>query len=366
MVVMPRTFTIPKQTLPYLVGQKLIQAKLRDGFVNKTWGEYFSYISDKMDINLQPTAQDGVQAATETLFPMWMNNFAENLPYIRSDSAHFISELAAPTVTDKPDGSAIVLGRGPSVFNHNHLELLATAIKNGYKGKIVASDGILIDCLEHGITPDLVVTVDGSILIKKWYDHPLVQGLNVALSLTVNNEVYQTCINHDCTVHWYLPQFDLSFAKESITKVIQEVTKTKHNPKGLVKITLGGNSGSASWVFAAHIFKRSPVCLIGIDFGYPEGTPLRNTPYFSSMIRQASDIEYAYKEVYHPTFKTKAFIDMAFESYKNTFLRLQLMPDLEPWYSKAGGTINATEGGTLFGPKIKCMTFQNFLDKYKT
>jgi len=28
-------------------------------------------------------------------------------------------------------------------------------------------------------------------------------------------------------------------------------------------------------------------------------------------------------------------------------------------------TINATEGGAIFGERIKCMTFKQFLDRYK-
>jgi hypothetical protein len=362
---MPKTFVIPKQTLPWLAGRKLHAMKIRDGFENKTWGEYFTFLVDKMDITLQPTMTTAIQAGTEQLFPMWMKNFAENIPYIRSEKSHSISELAVPAVVDKPEHSAIVIGRGPSVFQHKHLEVLADAkAKGNYAGLVVASDGILLECLKEGIIPDLTVSVDGSTLIKKWYDDPLVDSrLKVALPVTIDNSVYQTCIDHGCTVYWFVPQFDFYYAKESVTKVMRLMTRTPKNPDGLVMTSLGGNSGAAAWVFAAFVLKCSPVCLIGIDFGYPENTKLVDTPYYSSMIQQPVDVDVAYDEIYHPYFKTKAHIDGVFTGYKETFLNLQ--NTVEAWYIKAGGTINATEGGCLYGQGIKCMPFKEFLEKFK-
>ncbi len=362
---MPNMFTIPKQEIPYLVGRKLVAAKIKDGFEDKSWAEYFTFLVNKTDITLQPNLGTALEEGAKHLFPMWMKNFAENVQYIRLPESHSISELAAPAVTATPKHSAIVIGRGPSVWSHKHLEMLGEAKSRGrYKGLVIASDGMLVECLKHNISPDLTVSVDGSILIKQWYDHPLVTSeLQVALPATIDNAVYKTCIEHGCQIFWFMPMFDMHHAKESITKVMRAMTETPQHPDGLVMTSLGGNAGSAAWVFASFILKCAPVGLIGIDFGYPEGTKLQNTPYFSSMISKPADIVDMYEEVYHPIFKTRAYIDSVFTHYKEAFLGLQ--SSLEPWYLKAGGTINCTEGGCLWGRGIKCLPFKEFLSKYR-
>jgi hypothetical protein len=358
-------FIIPKQKLPYLTGRKLHAAKIKDGFENRSWAEYFIYLSSKADITLQPNLDSQLEAAAEHLFPLWMANFAENVRYIRDESAKSISQLASPEVVEKPLHSAVVIGRGPSVFNHEHLSVLADAQrKSEFKGLVVASDGMLIECLKHGIVPDLTVSVDGSHIIRKWYDNELVDSkVHVALPVTIHNSVYQECVKRGVTVYWYLPMFDLFIAKESITKVLRAMTATAKNPDGFVMTSVGGNSGTAAWVFAAFILKCSPVALIGIDFGYPEGTKLLDTPYYSAMITQPVDVSASYDEVYHPVFKTKAHIDNVFKHYREAFLSLQYF--VKPWYSMSGGTVNCTEGGTLFGVGVRCMKFAEFLAERK-
>src|SRR3990167_10146463 len=45
----------------------------------------------------------------------------------------------------------IVIGAGPSIFEKNHLELLA---KSNYNGTLLITDKMLKPCLDAGITPD--------------------------------------------------------------------------------------------------------------------------------------------------------------------------------------------------------------------
>jgi hypothetical protein len=71
----------------------------------------------------------------------------------------------------------------------------------------------------------------------------------------------------------------------------------------------------------------------------------------------------AYKEFYHPTFRQKAYTDLVFYHYRQAFLSLQ--QSVKRWFRMYGGTINCTEGGTLFGPGIKCMRFSEFLEEFK-
>ena len=376
---MPKTFVIPKQTLPYIAGRKLHAMKIRDGFENKPWANYLVYLANKGEIAIRPTSQTIIEQGTaETLLPIWEENFSVNLPYIKNgdstvvqhatgDEGHTIAEIATSEVKGNPEHSAIVVGRGPSIFKHKHLEILADAKKNGtYTGLIVATDGMLLECLQRNILPDLTVSVDGSPIIKQWYDNVLVKKygdkLKIALPATINNSVYKTCVTNGCHVYWYIPMLDAYLYNESLTRIMRALTKTPNNPNGLTMCSLGGNAGSAAWVMSSQVLKCAPVCLIGIDFGYPEGTKLADTCYYSTMIQNSIQVQEMYGEIYHPFFKTKAYIDRVFDHYRQAFRDLQSQSP--PWFQPAGGTINCTEGGTLWGHGIKCMRFADFLSKY--
>lgn len=365
--------------LSYIVGRKLLKKKQVDGFADKTLEEYIQFLVK--DTHLSPNAHDFVEAGTGTLLDLWMKNFADNLPYVRFGNnlkmtlgefkTNNLSELAAesPTFDVPPKGTAIVIGRGPSIFNHKHLDLLAEKIHNGeYRGIICCSDGMLIECLKKEIIPDLTTTVDGSPIITKWFDHELVAKygpkIKVALNVTSNHQVYELLQRMGCQVYWFNPLFDDWRSNESWTKIQRLMTKSQFQEKPLQAVTAGGNTGTCAWVMALSLFKRAPVALIGIDFGYPEGTNLEETPYFSSVMEGNSPValKYAYTPVYHPFFKTNALIDMVFNHYRESFLTLNIQT--QPWFKKWGGTINCTEGGTLFGSELQCMKFSDFLEKY--
>lgn len=388
-----KRYVLPRIKLPYLIGRKFFLMKDRDGFGDRTWEDYLAFLINRENIKLTPTVGEQISnQTTEHLLGMWMNNLALNLPFIRygdklelkeaDGRGHSIAELAENTIPQiggpPPKSSAIVIGRGPSVFknrygkNGNHLDLLAKHIKQKlYSGKIFTTDGMLIECLKKNIVPDFTISVDGSPIIKKWYDHPLVKKygskIKAILPATINHEVYKTCVKNKTQVFWFNPMMDIVQRIESLTRLIMLLTKTQKNPKGLVSSQGGGNSGSAAWIMALELLKLSPICVIGLDLGYPEGTKLEDTPYFSSYAGKLREspglISKVYIQVYHPYFRTKATFDAVFYHYRQTFLEMQ--KGTQPWFRHYGGTINASEGGTLFGPNIKCMTFKEFLDKYK-
>ena len=367
-----------KISLPPLTYRKLFKKKQQDGFEDKSIGDYVAYLV--RDIRLNDTVRDFVQEGTlNTLLPLWMQNFSDNLPYIRFGNnlimktkkydCHNLAELAnpEPTLDNPPLHSAIVIGRGPSLFKNKHLEMLSKAVNSGkFKGIICASDGILIECLKHGVLPNLTTTVDGSPIIKKWYDHPLVRKygskLNIALSTTTNHEVYEIVKKANCNIFWFQPMFDDPMNIEGWTKIQRLMTISKFNTKPLQTISVGGNTGATSWVMATSLFKCAPTALIGMDMSYPEGTKLEDTPYYSSIINNKIPLTTAYKEVYHPFFKTKAHIDAVFTGYRESFLEFQSKSPL--WYHHYGGTKNCSEGGSLWGAGIECMRFADFLSKY--
>ncbi len=394
----------PKTKIDYWTFRKLRALKSR-AVGDKSWEEYFKYLT--RDVDLEPSIHERVQEGTQlTLLQDWMENFANNLPFIRygdqailsypenyhqqsmadilvysplfefepeyANAKGEITEKNGTKIKNAPQSSAVVVGRGPSLFKNKHLEMLADAQRKGeYKGIVVCSDGGFIPCLEAGVDVHTVVTVDGSPVIKKWFDHPLVREhgskINWIVSVTINHEVYQVGRNAGLKTYWFNPMFDDWRQNESWTRLQRLLSRTDRFMRGIPGGNSGGNSGSCAWVMAMSLLKRAPIALIGIDFGYPEGTPLEQTQYYSSMLQQAKGdvriIKEAYKEFYHPTFKTKAFVDLVFYHYRQAFLSLQ--EDLPLWYKAYGGTVNCTEGGTLFGQGIRCISFKQFLGENK-
>lgn len=400
-----RSVTFPATKVDYWTFRKLRALKVRDvGF--RGWADWFKHIS--RDVNLEPTLAERVQEGTrQVLLQTWMHNFGDNMPNVRyGDHAQYsipedykqtsildlveylpmfeddpdydkikdvreIGEIEGMKVKNPPLSSAIVVGRGPSLFQHGHLQMLHEAIEKGeYKGMVIASDGGLIPCLENGVVPDVVVSVDGAPTIKKWFDHPLVHqyGKNIKwiASVTIHHSVYLAGRAAGMTVYWFMPTFDDWRQIESWTRLERLLSTTPEYPNGIPAMNSGGNAGAAAWIVAMEIFKRSPIALIGIDFGYPEGTPIEQTHYYDKMLEEAKGdvnlIKKAYPQFYHPTFKTKAYVDFIFYHYRQAFIQMQKETAL--WYRLYGGTVNCTEGGTLFGYGIKCMTFKDFLEKW--
>lgn len=341
--------------------KKLRKKKVENGFKEKSWREWLAFLV--RDVRLVDRVADQIMKNTgKTLRALWMRNFGDNLPLIKKNCLT-LRDLA----TDNPDGSAIVVGAGPSIWNHNHLELLA---KSGYDGCIIACDKMLVPLLKHEIIPEVVVSVDGHpTLVAKFYDHPLVRKygskIKVVLHGTVAKNVPEACKRAKMPIHWFLGISD-ACTENSTTVAMLWMTASKRNPTGIVSMTSGGNTGTASWVLAWHVLKKNPVALVGFDFGYPEGTPLTETPYYSTFMDLDPDPTIAalkaqqyYEQFYHPVFKTKVLMCPVFKAYRQYFYELLDMtpPQLT--------TVNCTEGGSLYHRRLKYMKFKDFLIKRK-
>jgi hypothetical protein len=411
-----RYMYIPRTKVDYWTFRKLRALKSRVVGA-KGWDEWFKYLA--RDVNIEPSLHERVMYGTfKVLMQTWMHNFGDNILNIRygdditeqitngrilisipenfkqttvADLAEWapilenepeyakaeakegrMGEIAGMKVKCPPKGSAIVVGRGPSLFKHGQLKLLAEKSENGeYNGIVVASDGALIPCLEAGVIPDYVVSVDGAPIIRKWFEHPLVEKYGEIMkwvaSVTINHDVYLAGRKAGLEVYWFNPTFDDWRQNETWTRLQRLLSTTPKYDMGVPAMNSGGNAGACAWIFAMQVLKRSPVALIGVDFGYPEGTPLQETQYFNQILAEAHGdlnvIKEAYPKFYHPVFKEHAFADLIFFHYRQAFIDLQEMTDL--WYRLYGGTINCTEGGTLFGQGITCMKLQEFLEKWK-
>jgi len=395
-----RKARVPSVPLDYWTFRKLRSRMIKETGT-KGWAEWFKYLA--RDVTLTPSLHEQVQLGTaQNLLDVWMLNYADNLPYIRGgkdvtvtipkdyEQTTIADLITTPPLTEgeaeyktadvpevvqenvhvkyPPEGSAIVVGRGPSLFMNKHCEMLA---KSDYSGLVICADGGLIPLLDAGVVPDFVVTVDGAPVIKKWFEHPLVQKFGPEMgwisSVTVNHEVFQTVRKAGMNIFWFNPIFDDWRQNESWTKLQVLMSTTDKYIRGVPRMSAGGNAGACAWIAALTLFHRSPIALIGIDFGYPKGTPLEQTQYYSSVLKIADNdvakIKDAYKEFYHPVFKTDAYCDFIFYHYRQAFLDLQQTTPF--WYHLFGGTVNCTQGGTLFGQGITNLKFEEFLEKWK-
>ena len=118
--------------------------------------------------SLQHKMEESMRRIHNQTFNDWIQNFAFNLENIWKESS--AKELESNTIKQKSN-SAIVIGRGPSIKKHKHLQLLA---ESDYRWSIICTDGSLIGALDAGITPEkfpkfYVVTIDPYQIIEKFY-----------------------------------------------------------------------------------------------------------------------------------------------------------------------------------------------------
>jgi len=330
---------------------KVKKRKADDGFADAPWSKWLEYLV--RDIKLVDRPSEVVDKHTRRdLKPLWLWNFARNLPYIQKGMS--IKELVE-TGRKKP---AIIVGAGPSIHNHKHLEMLANS---NFKGVVVSTDRMLKPLLEHDVIPDYVVSLDASKLTRAFFEGKIVKEhahqVKAALSISVPPKVTRLIKKIGMPIYWW------SYSSKEDYLLL---TRSKKHPNGLLSIMTGGNCGTAAWVFSWAILKCNPTCLIGFDFSYPEGTKLEDTGYYSgALLLSKNKTEAAliaspyYETVYHPVFKTKAKIDAVFNAYRRVLLAsLDKLP-------KPALLYNCSEGGTLFHKRMVCIPFREFLEKVK-
>jgi hypothetical protein len=368
-------FSIRESTLA-----KLLSLKNEEGFDKKSWDEWFNHLLNQNSV--QKPSQKEIEKTMEKLhyesFDEWVQNFAINLNNIWNESS---ARELDPTSNQKSylNNSAIVIGRGPSLKKHKHLELIA---KSDYKGSIVCCDGALINVLNAGITPEkfpkfFVVTIDPYKHAIKFYDDKIVdkygQKIKGVFSTLSNPTVVERVREAGIKIHWLHSLFDYGEGKKSFNHVSALMVRTKKHLNGLPALQTGGNVGTASWFVSWQILKNSTVSLAGINHGWEEDDPWetiithgrkadprvfgneisvnidRNDPAFNKL----------FKKIYNPEFKCYCILDPLFQFYSEALKEFILRSPT--WLT----TINATEGGSIFGERIKCMSLENFLKNYK-
>lgn len=347
--------------------KKILIKKNEAGFGDKSWDDWFNFL---LGIT---TGEDSTKVIIEKVFKKsnydiyydnWIKNFALNLDHVWNE--HSARDLVNLT---SQESSAIVIGRGPSLIKNNHLDLLK---KSGYEGNIICSDGILMTVLKAGITPDkfekfFVVTIDSQDHQKKFYEDDIVlqygNKIKCILATTVSPSTYEAVKKARMERYWLHTLFDYDKGNSSFNYISARMVKSKNHERGLPAIQTGGNVGTSSWVIGWSLLKSTTVCLIGLDMGYPSDVNLEQLNYhkFPEGIDKNSEaFKKAYPVIYNPEFNCECRQDPIFQYYCNA---------LKEFIFKTSDkirTVNASEGGALFGDGIKCMRFKEFLHQHKT
>lgn len=281
---------------------------------------------------------------------MWMENLAHNMSLI----------LEGKDIRDFPKckGSAIVIGAGESVWNREVVmgDQMLTIRENGYDGTTIVTDRMLIPCLERNIHPNLVITADGDSRIAKFYDYTYLSGGDhrtraVFNALTVHPDTVAKCPYEKL---WYITPVDDPLGDRSITRAIHFMTKK-------TILSSFGNVGGQAFNLACFL-GADPVILIGLDCGYPPGTPLEETSYYKTYAelakRQGKKIDNYFTTIRNPDTGKEVMLDMNWAVYRAIFLKhMRLM-------KKKVQVINCSPISSLFGEGITHMPLKEALQKW--
>ena len=321
--------------------------------------------------NLQNSIENIMKKKQYENFNEWVNNFAINLPNIWNDaSAKKLNPELQKNIQNE-NKSAIVIGRGPSINRFEHLKLLA---ESNYKGTIVCCDGKLSDALKAGVTPDkfpkfYVVTIDPYSNIKKHYEHEIIKDygskIKGVFTVLTNPKVIEKVRETGIEIHWIHSLFDYNEGEKSFNNLSALMIRAKNSDHKLPGIQTGGNVGTAAWFVAWQILKCSKVALIGINHGWEEEDSWDTIIYHNSKAeisegvdRNSETFKKLYKKIYNPDFDCNCILDPLFQFYSEALKEFILISP--EWLT----TINATEGGSIFGERVKSMKFSTFLNSF--
>ena len=120
-------------------------------------------------------------------------------------------------------------------------------------------------------------------------------------------------------------------------------------------LTQAATSEHYAWMMAGEVLKKTKVALTGVDFSYYDDTPYLNTQYYHEAVELVGkeNLDTLFTRFYNPQVGAWFYTDPAYLWYRQCFLEMAKDSDFE--------TYNCTEGGILFGPNIKCISFAKFL-----
>ena len=365
------TKNIPEFSIDDNVFQKLQKLKNSMGYNSNDWNSFFRHL---LSTNSSASkSNNGLENIMESYFyenyyEMWVHNFALNIQNIWNENSAKDLTTDQNSVTEN-HYSAIVIGRGPSIKEKNHLEILS---RSNFTGAIICTDGELIEALKAGITPDkfsnfYVVTIDGAEIIKTLYDDPIVDEFGDRIkgifTTVTHPKTLERARQARIKIHWLHALFDYSDGKKSFNQISALITRSKNHVKGLPAIQTGGNVGTACWFIGWKILKCNQIALLGINHGWTENDPWElimshgNSKNHVDIELDDPIFQKLFPTVYNPDFDCTCILDPVFQYYSNA------LKEFIARSPKSVTTINATEGGSIFGERIECITLNEFLKK---
>ena len=214
-----------------------------------------------------------------------------------------------------------------------------------------------------------VATIDPVPQIKKFYDDEIVDkyGPKIKGAFTVISDpsAVDRARRAGIKIHWFHSLFDYEEGKKSFNHISALMIRTKNHPNGLPAIQTGGNVGTSSWFISWKILKCSNVALIGLNHGWEEDDPWdlimrHGLKHISVKIdKNSPTFKKLFPKIFNPQIGKYCILDPIFQFYSTAFK--EFISRSPSWLT----TINATEGGSIFGDKVKYMTFNEFLKNYK-
>ena len=350
-------------TISQNILKKLLKAKKDSGFEDKNWDEWFLDIFSDKKSSRDKSVENFFY---KNDFDQWVQNFTLNLSNIQSESSAKEIILNHSTEND----FAIIIGAGPSLKKNHHLEKLA---KSNYRGAIICTDRSLIPALKAGVTPKkfpnfYVVTIDAYKKIQKYYDDEIVNKfgpmINGIFSVLTFPDVVNRARNAGIKINWIHTLFDYADGQKSFNNISALMIRSKNSDHKLPAIQTGGNVGTSCWFIGWKILKSKTICLIGMNHGWEEDDPkdlILSHGYHGDISEIKSNEESFQKlfpKIFNPYFKTNCILDPIFQYYSSTLKEFVIRSPEEVI------TINSTEGGSLFGERILCMNFNEFLSKF--
>jgi len=268
-----------------------------------------------------------------TKLGLWTANIRDNLPIInKSLDINQLNKLNKPI---------LCIAAGDSYKLHFE------EIKK-FKGVIISCERNLIPLLEHEIIPNYVVSIDGSDIMTKFIDNPVID-------LVSNNitGIFATTVSPSMLSRWQRTKVffnawidDINEYK-SISLVFQELTK-----KSIMHT--GGNCGTTLW-FLAQYLEASHIVLIGLDLAYPITIPdLSYTQIWNAIkeLPQKEILDYYRRET--NCFGNTIITDYSWEAFKDSWLT---------WVAEMNKikTIQCSDYTIAYKEPLSIMTFSQYL-----
>lgn len=300
----------------------------------------------------------------ETSYESWVTNFSLNLSDIWNENSGRYLDPNVNTTKNKTD-SAIVIGAGPSLENHHHLEILANS---NFKGSIICTDRSLVPALKSGVTPEkfpnfFVTTIDTDEKIKNFYQDDIIKKysnqINGLFTTVTNPLTVNAARKQNIVINWIHALFDYEEGKKSFNHISALMTRAKNHSNGLPAIQTGGNVGTSCWFIGWKILQCKKIALIGIDHSWKEQDSWEKI-LTHCKIPLDTKIDNSLKQklfpkITNPYFNCTCVLDPIFQYYSSALKEFIQRSPVDVT------TINATEGGCIFGNRITCLQFTDFL-----